>query len=426
MNAAKDTEKEVEQQRIPVGIDLEPKILKALSPEEWMELQPREAETTNLVGSVSKPNVPIVRNKRKRDEKAEARVAGSHFLQPLASESQRKTGIDMIEPAQSGLAEERKNTIKSKKVSAENDESPKKIVELNLYVDSDDDESVPPGEEGTRVITEKDVLCGRGGAVNAHRGNKRFRDIIDQHRRTYLASRKAMKPLMNRAVVRLIRQEGGRFLKCDNDGLWYEIGDFKAHEKVGQAFRQRAPEMRKLFFNEELPVNKKVRQEQVRLTLQQQQLDELQKQQQQHLEEIQNQQQRQEELQMALARADIGTVPMVEPSILALVNPLLFQQAMTNPVFCSLLPMNQVIVPIAPIVNQALQTVLRVGNYAPRVIHLAAAAAMGNGCLILPRPNDNANPAVAPTSSVLPLPTAPAAAATGNGGLLLLKPSEGA
>ena len=239
MNAVKDTEKEVEQQRIAVGIDteqkndadVEPKILKAdLSPEEWMELQPRKAETTNLVGSVSKPNVPIVR-KRKRDEKAEARVAGSHFLQPLASESQRKTGIDTIEPAQSGLAEERKNTVKSKKAIAD-----KKIVELNLYVESDDDESVPPGEEGTRVITGKDVLCGRGGAVNAHRGNKRFRDIIDQHRRTYLASRKAMKPLMNRAVVRLIRQEGGRFLKCDNDGLWYEIGDFKAHEKVGGLF----------------------------------------------------------------------------------------------------------------------------------------------------------------------------------------------
>lgn len=44
----------------------------------------------------------------------------------------------------------------------------------------------------------------------------------------------------------------GRFLKKDEKlGLWFEIGDDGAREKTSQALRQRAPEMRKILFEDE-------------------------------------------------------------------------------------------------------------------------------------------------------------------------------
>lgn len=111
---------------------------------------------------------------------------------------------------------------------------------------------VGPSDKGLAFFNDNDVLSGRGGGTNVHPGNRTFRDLINLHRRSYLKARKNDKPAISRAIVRVIREQNGRFLKRDEkSNLWYEIGDDAAREKTSQALRQRAPEMRKILFESE-------------------------------------------------------------------------------------------------------------------------------------------------------------------------------
>ncbi|KAL7536556.1 hypothetical protein ACHAXR_007247 [Thalassiosira sp. AJA248-18] len=122
--------------------------------------------------------------------------------------------------------------------------------------------TVPPSKEGIKFYSRNDVLCGRGGGTNVHPGNRRFRDLINANRRAYLKARKNDKPAISRSIVRTIREMNGRFLKKDEKlGLWFEIGDDGAREKTSQALRQRAPEMRKILFEDEQRVQQQQQQE---------------------------------------------------------------------------------------------------------------------------------------------------------------------
>jgi len=93
-----------------------------------------------------------------------------------------------------------------------------------------------------------DVLCGRGGRINAHEGNVRFRQVVVDRKKDYLAptTKKLEKAHIAANIVQDIRQKDppGRFLKEDPDGSWYDIGDAKAIKKVGQALREDAPDIR--------------------------------------------------------------------------------------------------------------------------------------------------------------------------------------
>ena len=96
---------------------------------------------------------------------------------------------------------------------------------------------------------ENDVLSGRGGRINSHPGNVRFRDIIANKKKEYLAptTKKLEKAHIAAAIVNDIRHmtPPGRFLKEDADtGLWWDIGDAKAIKKTGQALREDAPDIR--------------------------------------------------------------------------------------------------------------------------------------------------------------------------------------
>jgi hypothetical protein len=96
---------------------------------------------------------------------------------------------------------------------------------------------------------ENDVLCGRGGRINAHEGNVQFRDIVMVNKKEYLAktTKKLEKAHIAARIVEFIRSMDppGRFLKEDSDtGLWYDVGDAKAIKKAGQALREDAPDVR--------------------------------------------------------------------------------------------------------------------------------------------------------------------------------------
>ena len=101
-------------------------------------------------------------------------------------------------------------------------------------------EGLPPNavdEAGNILVTDYDILCGRGGLTNHHKGNKRFRDIVALHRPDYVRAPKIQKPSVARVIVRAIRNGDppGRFLKKDEElGVWVDIGDKKAAEKTSQ------------------------------------------------------------------------------------------------------------------------------------------------------------------------------------------------
>lgn len=84
-----------------------------------------------------------------------------------------------------------------------------------------------------------DVLCGRGKFSLTHVGNRRFRVRLATHLDKYLGLKgKAAKSDYLTMIVQGIRSCGGRFLKKNrSSGLWEDIGDKLAREKVGHALR---------------------------------------------------------------------------------------------------------------------------------------------------------------------------------------------
>lgn len=96
---------------------------------------------------------------------------------------------------------------------------------------------------------KNDVLSGRGGGVNGHCGNQRYRILVNSMKTEYLdpRTRKMEKTHFAAKVVRTVRQSTppGRFLKLDPDtGMWHEIGDKAACRKTGQALRENSSEFR--------------------------------------------------------------------------------------------------------------------------------------------------------------------------------------
>mmetsp|Transcript_12732 Transcript_12732/g.29256 ORF Transcript_12732/g.29256 Transcript_12732/m.29256 type:complete len:738 (+) Transcript_12732:246-2459(+) len=109
---------------------------------------------------------------------------------------------------------------------------------------------IPPGHGGpVKTPHANDVLSGRGGRINSHSGNVRFRELVDSLKREYLDPRtkKIEKARIAASIISNIRslEPSGRFLKEDpHTGLWLEIGDERAWKKSGQALRESAPEIR--------------------------------------------------------------------------------------------------------------------------------------------------------------------------------------
>jgi len=107
-----------------------------------------------------------------------------------------------------------------------------------------------------------DILCGRGGSINSHPGNRVFRGWIAERRESYnLAESKADKSRITSEIMERVQDQGppGRFLQkiVEGDGsrrsepytlggYWFEIDDSKALAKISQALREGAPAFRAL------------------------------------------------------------------------------------------------------------------------------------------------------------------------------------
>jgi hypothetical protein len=89
-------------------------------------------------------------------------------------------------------------------------------------------------------LHENDVICGRGKHCFNHPGNRKFRYFIDTFLPSYAAaSCKLEKSNVVSDIVDAVRRNSpyGGFVKQDEFGVWSEVGDRLAREKVGQALR---------------------------------------------------------------------------------------------------------------------------------------------------------------------------------------------
>ena len=152
-------------------------------------------------------------------------------------------------PASAPSSSEGKTVTPSSQASTSGKASPEKKTKKKSTAQPRPEIQIPPRGIGPiHEPNDNDVLCGRGGRINAHTGNVRFRDIVVQRKKDYLAptTKKLEKAHIAADIVRDIRAKDppGRFLKEDPDGSWYDIGDAKAIKKVGQALREDAPDIR--------------------------------------------------------------------------------------------------------------------------------------------------------------------------------------
>jgi len=115
---------------------------------------------------------------------------------------------------------------------------------------------IPAGHGGpVDRPNHNDVLSGRGGAVNRHPGNVRYRNLVDAIKAEYLSptTRKLEKGYIATSIVNTVRQfdPPGRFLKEEpvGSGIWYEIGDKVAIRKTGQALRENSSEYRNIWMD---------------------------------------------------------------------------------------------------------------------------------------------------------------------------------
>ena len=91
-------------------------------------------------------------------------------------------------------------------------------------------------------LKENDVLSkhrrSRECRLPHHLGNQRFRTIVDARAERYRNARNRVeKTEIVKEVVAIARQGGGDFVRQDENGCWYAIGNIKAREKAGNAMR---------------------------------------------------------------------------------------------------------------------------------------------------------------------------------------------
>jgi len=100
-----------------------------------------------------------------------------------------------------------------------------------------------------QTITDEDVLLGRGGLTNMHRGNQSFKAFVEEVKPIYNTfTTKANKKEISLLLVEHIEQKGGRFSKkisSDSKDEWIVAERGEARKKACQALREKTAAVRK-------------------------------------------------------------------------------------------------------------------------------------------------------------------------------------
>ena len=89
---------------------------------------------------------------------------------------------------------------------------------------------------------DHDLICGRGGKVNAHPGNHRFRSWVNERKEAYTrAHAKGEKNAIAQSILQSLFSQNppGRVLQFDDKtGIYKEVSVKKAMSKTTQALRE--------------------------------------------------------------------------------------------------------------------------------------------------------------------------------------------
>jgi len=89
-------------------------------------------------------------------------------------------------------------------------------------------------------IRVSDILFGRGKTVVEHPGNAWFRDLVDKTMMQYESCTRMEKASIAEMIVNMVKDSGGRFLRAEDEGdFWEEVDDHTARKKVAHTFRNR-------------------------------------------------------------------------------------------------------------------------------------------------------------------------------------------
>lgn len=91
----------------------------------------------------------------------------------------------------------------------------------------------PPNPDTPR---DNDVKCGRGNS--SHPQNRKFLSFVDPLGEEYQRGSEEEKKNLVRKVIMWMQTQGGRFMKCNKDGLWEEVAPETARVKVRQTLSE--------------------------------------------------------------------------------------------------------------------------------------------------------------------------------------------
>lgn len=90
------------------------------------------------------------------------------------------------------------------------------------------------------IPSRNDVLLGRGRPFNIHPGNRLLHEIVESHFEEYDCAERTEKTRLAKAIVATINRDSGRFLKQhEESGMWVEVSETEARQKVNHSFRRK-------------------------------------------------------------------------------------------------------------------------------------------------------------------------------------------
>eukprot|EP00980_Cylindrotheca_fusiformis_P029144 scaffold22737_cov120-Cylindrotheca_fusiformis.AAC.7 len=97
----------------------------------------------------------------------------------------------------------------------------------------------PPIEGAVDLPSNHDVLWGRGKQIFRHLGNRLLHELVEAYDNQYNQRSKDGKTKVADQIVAVIHGYSGRFMKFDDEcGMWVEVSNSEAREKVTHRFRR--------------------------------------------------------------------------------------------------------------------------------------------------------------------------------------------
>lgn len=90
------------------------------------------------------------------------------------------------------------------------------------------------------IPSTNDVMLGRGRPFNIHPGNRFLHEIVESQFEEYDCAERSKKTRLAKSIVATISKDSGRFLKQhDESGMWVEVSETEARQKVNHSFRRK-------------------------------------------------------------------------------------------------------------------------------------------------------------------------------------------